>query len=1162
MWKPILSAIAIGAIGSLTAMADTELTRGIGIYPGRASEDAAPRMVPDSRHRNVALHRAVTHSSTIDVNLTGQLVTDGIVSTSEPPRLTVTTNDGPVARKLKEKTLDGNIHTMLTPLGEDAYIEFHWEGMTVPADSLFLRAECVYNPETAKGGYSIQVLGSRDGQKWTVLGEQRGRGLPGEAAEQQASSDPNKWEDRIMLPMRRISTGIQLKDKKEYPYIRIALKMKGAAYWRVYNTELFLGGKPQDALPSSHFASTWMSNGGGEQWLVVDFGAPVDADEIRLYWIYPAAKGCILSSADGETWTPVAEWNGLPSNQTQDIPVKFIGRYLKLLLSEPGAAGAYALSELEVMGQGGLTATVPPRHGMKDNKYYLNGGDWKLWRKGDTHPVQATVPGTALTSYLNIGAIPDTNVGDNMRQVSESYFNSDWIYRTEFDVPAGYEGQKVYINFDGINWKANVKVNGGKAGRIEGAFKRGVFDVTDLLKPTGNVLEVEIEKNAHPGAVKLKDETTTDVNGGILGADNPTFHASIGWDWITSTPGREAGIWNDVYLTSSRGVRVSDPLLRTQLSGKDTLATMTPSVILTNDLGHSVDVTVKGNIGDISFNKKVTLAPGANEVTFTPQEFPQLRERKMRLWWPVGYGEPYLYDASFAVEMDGKVSDALDYKAGVREVTYSDLDTQTRIYVNGRRVTPLGGNWGFSENHLRYRDREYDTAVALHKDQNFNMIRNWVGQIGDREFYEACDRHGVMIWQDFWLANPWDGPDPYEEGMFMANARDYVSRIRRHPSIVLYVGRNEGVPPESLDTALRTLVHTAHPGLDYIPDSADRGVSGHGPYQYTDECKLFEWQSQKLHSERGMPAVPNIESLERMLHPEDMWPIGTAWGQHDFTRKGAQGGETFIQMVEDRFGECKDAEEFARRAQWVNYDGYRAMYESSQQYRMGLLIWMSHPAWPSMVWQTYDYYFESTAAYFGAKKACEPLHIMYNPLKKSIQIVDIAGRESKQYKAKVRILDYKGRELSDYEQEAIVNPDTTVDVMAIEDPKNVKVWYLDLALLEGDKVVSRNFYVRSREPRDMRVLTELPEAEVEVSQNFELHGDTWYGTVTLTNRSDEPALMTRLNLVGSDGQQILPVFYSDNYLPLMPEETRTVTVTCRTEDARGLKPHIEISTKL
>ncbi|MBR3726367.1 MAG: beta-glycosidase, partial [Prevotella sp.] len=606
--------------------------------------------------------------------------------------------------------------------------------------------------------------------------------------------------------------------------------------------------------------------------------------------------------------------------------------------------------------------------------------------------------------------------------------------RRVFQVPQEMRGQRVFLNFDGINWKADVWLNGQKIDRIEGAFMRGKTDVTRYLNEGVNVLAVEIEKCANPGGAKLKNEQTTDFNGGVLGADNPTFHATVGWDWISTIRGRDIGIWNDVYLTATpNDVTLSDPVVSSKvgINGADTTATISPAVVVKNNAEKPLTGVLKGWIGDITFEKTVSLA--ANEerqIDFDAADFPQLREQKLKLWWPNGYGEPHLYDAGFSFstplqevnenlpslsgEGQGERHSVLNYKAGIREMTYAEVDTRLQIFINGQRFVPLGGNWGFSENNLCYRGREYDAAVRYHREMNLNTIRNWVGQTGDREFYEACDRHGIMVWQDFWLANPVDGPNPDDEKMFLQNARDYVLRIRQHPSIMLYCGRNEGYPPKTIDDGLRQLVSeltgstptTHHPSpLLYISSSADDGVSGHGPYWAIPAREYFERQTGKLHTERGMPNIMTYEGLSRTLRPEHLWPQNEYWGQHDFTQQGAQRGASFNSLISKGFGEPKDACEFTTLAQWQNYDGYRAMYESTNHDRQGLLIWMSHPTWPSMVWQTYDYYFEPTAAYFGVKKACEPLHVQWNTLTDSVEIVNRTAAEQRNLVVEVRLFN-------------------------------------------------------------------------------------------------------------------------------------------------------------
>ena len=503
------------------------------------------------------------------------------------------------------------------------------------------------------------------------------------------------------------------------------------------------------------------------------------------------------------------------------------------------------------------------------------------------------------------------------------------------------------------------------------------------------------------------------------------------------------------------------------------------------------------------------------------------------------------------------MSDELTFKAGIREMGYRDVDTRLTMYVNGKRFVPLGGNWGFSESNLNYRGREYDIAVKYHRDMNYNMIRNWVGQTGDGEFYEACDRYGIMVWQDFWLANPADGPDPMDEGMFLKNAKDYVYRIRKHPSIGLYCGRNEGYPPETIDRALRQFVQTSHPGLCYVSSSADDGISGHGPYRALPAKEYFEKQTGKLHSERGMPNVMTFEGLYRTLSPAALWPQNAQWGQHDYTLQGAQQGDSFNKIIEKAFGKVENAKQFTALAQWVNYEGYRAMYESGSKERLGLLIWMSHSCWPSMTWQTYDYYFEPTAAFFGVKKACEPLHIQWNASTRNMEVVNLNRVVSGTLKAQCEVLDIHGKRLSYHEMALQSKPDTTVVCTKIEEPDMPgTVYFLKMKLVDdNNQVLSNNFYVCSTDEGNLQELRRLP--MVTLTTHVKWEGTQ--ATVVLKNESDTPAMMNRINLKGNDALQILPVDYSDNYFHLMPGEQKTVTVKWKKEDTRGCEPMLEIS---
>ena len=304
----------------------------------------------------------------------------------------------------------------------------------------------------------------------------------------------------------------------------------------------------------------------------------------------------------------------------------------------------------------------------------------------------------------------------------------------------------------------------------------------------------------------------------------------------------------------------------------------------------------------------------------------------------------------------------------------------------------------------------------------------------------------------------------------------------------------------------------------------------------------FSDQSGKLHSERGMPNVPVYESLCKMMPAEDMWPIGEMWGKHDFTRDGAQKATSYISLLAEAFGECNSAEEFCTLGQWLNYEGYRAMFESANAAgRMGLLLWMSHSCWPSAAWCTYDYYYQPGAAFFACKKACEPLHIQYNPISSSVEVVNICRGNLPSLTAELGIYDYKGALLG--RQTATVDSpdDSTVSCLRVDFPDGTESYLLKLRLLSEDgEVLSDNFYMLPRV---------TPCRPAGLSHEMKISGNS--ATVTVRNSDDVPALLVRLSATDRKGGEILPIEYSDNWFSLLPGEEKTVQISWEKSGFRG-----------
>ncbi len=1180
---------------AIMALAEQKYTRGVGIYPGNPEEDFAPVLVPDqTTYRNLALHRPAYQSSSYDYNLTAQLLTDGIKESVLPRWISTTLSTSGIAKKNeREFLLDHNTTSNINLGGPNGWVQFELSGGEAPLEidriDLEGRIRTTAQPGTPKpapssapseapqgrvGVWNCTVLGY-DGQAWKVLGQATGDIPPTPA--------PPPGSFPFFGP-----AGALLKPSVSFPsshsrIYRVTLDSTFNGPWILNDVMFFKGNQPVEIGGPYHFSSSWMSEDTGEEWVYVDLGSRCTFDCIALYWIRRAAEAVIQVSDDAANWKDLMM---LPSGAglTDDLKLQrpAQGRYMRVLMKQPEVPEKYILSEIEVYGRGGLvpkpgTKSAPPVRA--DGGLNLDASTWRLQRDSlvtsdgsalsrpgfnDADWILATVPATVLSSYWNIGSLADPNYGANQLLISDSFFYADFWYRTEFLAPNSFSGRRIWLNFDGINWKAEVFLNGEKLGRIEGGFMRGRFDVTNQVRlKEKNALAVRIVKNATPGSAKQKTLETAGLNGGALGADNPTYHASIGWDWIPTVRGRNIGIWNDVYLTTSGPVTIENPFIKTTLPLPDTTqADVRIEVSLNNRDPNHVSGTLRGRFGEIAFEQAVALEPASSKtVVLDPSTNPVLRLRNPMLWWPAGYGDQNLYDVELKFDIAGKTSDVKSLRAGVRQFTYSEEGGALRIWINGRRFVGRGGNWGFPETNLRYRGREYDIAVGYHRDMNFTMIRNWVGQTGDEEFYQACDRHGIVVWQDFWLANPVDGPDPDDSDLFLANARDFVLRIRNHPSVGLYCGRNEGNPPKPIDDGIRRILSEVHPGLHYISNSAWGVVSGGGPYAAQTPKYYFKNRATpKLHSELGMPNIVTIDSLRQMMRESALWPPDLDWGLHDFNLASAQRLSGFSSMIDKSYGGADNAEEWVTLAQFINYEGYRGIFEAQSKNRMGILLWMSHPCWPSFVWQTYDYYFDPTAGYFGSKKGSEPLHIQWNSAAETVEVVNYNAGHVPDLTARVELLNIDGS--LQWEKSAPV--DSTEDSVAapitMEYPAGLSpVHFIRLKLMRGSVIVSENFYWRGTEENNYQALRSLPKVKVEAVTRVERQGSRWALKTDLNNASAHPALMVRLKAVRSNsGDRILPAFYSDNFVSLMPGERRTIQTQIEDADTRGESPRIVV----
>jgi beta-mannosidase len=781
-----------------------------------------------------------------------------------------------------------------------------------------------------------------------------------------------------------------------------------------------------------------------------------------------------------------------------------------------------------------------------------------------------------LTTLVNNGVYSEPLYGENMRAIPESLNKTSYWYRTSWVVPKSHKGLHTWLHFGGVNYSAEIWVNGHRAGSMKGAFIRGDFDVSSFVKPGRTaVIAVLISPQPHPG---VPHEHTVALgvgkNGGETAIDGPTFLSTIGWDWLPAVRDRDTGIWLPVTADATGPVIVKDPFITSELSASHDVAELHVSATLQNLSAKPVSGSITGVIQsqdaaspEITFQKPVTIEPNASSsISLDPKSTPELVVRNPKLWWPNGYGPQNLYTLTLRFNIDGKSSDVQVRNFGVRKIEYQVPDSENlTISVNGVRIMVRGGNWGLDEGMKRISRERLDAQFHLHALASMNMIRNWVGQSTSPDFYDVADKYGILLWDEFFQPNPNDGPDPADIDTYLANATDKVMRYRNHPSIAVWCARNEGYPPKALDDQLQELMARLDPTRLYQSNSANgRGVSSHGPY-YWRSPRFFYALNESFKTETGSVSIPTIESIQGMMPEKDWETINDDWAQHDMAA-GAQRGNEFPKTLAERYGHIRNLADFVRKGQLATYEAFRAMYEgrNAEMFRAttGVITWMSNPAQPSFVWQIYHYDLEPNAALYAVKKAAESVHVQLNEALRGIEIVNNRPTPLNDLKVTVLIYAFNGK-LNSHKTYSVARVPASTTMKAAQIEVNTRIsplYFVKLDLTDsGGNLLSTNFYWQHVAQDQFDGLMDLPTVTLDAEATAHTEGANTILAVTLRNSSSNVALLSHLQLhQKKSGRRVLPVFYSDNYISLVPGESRSLTIEAPTKAFNGDEPLIEV----
>jgi exo-1,4-beta-D-glucosaminidase len=804
---------------------------------------------------------------------------------------------------------------------------------------------------------------------------------------------------------------------------------------------------------------------------------------------------------------------------------------------------------------------------------------------------KATAPSTVVGALVQNGTFKDPFFGMNLRSLPgmtypiganfvhtamdpSSPYAVPWWYRTSFKVPAAMRGKHVTLQFDGINYRANIWLNGKRladSSQIAGTYRRYELDVGGALSTSGsNVLAIEVWAPTPP------DLQTTWV------------------DWNPSPPDKDMGLWQPVWLAATGSVKIRYP----QVVSRVDTATLKSADLdvyapVQNVSSQTVTGTVRGRIGAISFSRNITLAPGDSAIVhFGADSFPQLHIANPKLWWPAvlaEFGKPVLQNLDVEFVENGKVSDQAHVRFGIRQVTSEMTPNGATLFrVNGKRIVVRGGGWA-PDMFFRPQPGRQSDQLAYALDMHLNTMR-LEGNYEDDGFWQRTDSLGVLVmtgWVCCEAFEEWPKWGPEQHAIAGASLRSQIERLRAHPSALVWLNGSDNPPPADVEQMYLdiereqrwpnpTLSSASAKPAQY---SGASGVKMTGPYDWVPPSY---WLQDATHgggwgyNTETSPgaAVPPIESIRRMMPARDVkWPLDSLWLFHAAGGQFTHLLDRFNTALSTRFGAPTSAEDYTKTSQLMTYEGERAMFEAYRRNKYtstGVIQWMFNNAWPSIYWHLFDWYLRPAGGYFGAKKANEPVHVLYSYDDHSVAIVNARHVAVHGAHLHTRLMAVDGTVLANHDALLDIPADSSIKLFALEDPAGVHgAYFADLRLTTAaDSVLSTNLYWLSTTPdvladtstwymtpvksfADFTALKTMPAGKVRASVRFTRSGANGEARVRLTNPGKTLAFFVRLQVTGSNGDEALPVFWQDNYISLLPGETRVVTARWRNSDIHG-----------
>ncbi|WP_225561598.1 sugar-binding domain-containing protein [Rhodanobacter sp. DHB23] len=866
-----------------------------------------------------------------------------------------------------------------------------------------------------------------------------------------------------------------------------------------------------------------------------------------------------------------------------------------LMLAAPLACAQTAYAPTRADGDAGSITTIGHWQ-IQDSAKAQQGGD-EISASGYStkgwYPVSGRA--TVMAGLLENDVYKDVFHSDNLRAVevpdsSGDLFVTPWWYRSGFTLTRSAQGMHTLLRTNGMIASADLWVNGHLVAdhvAIAGAYPVNEFDVTRWVHAGENTVALRV----HPA--------------------DPRMALTTSWvDWNPTPPDNNMGPWRGVDIVQAGPVELRWPQVGSSLSPDLSHADLGVQVEARNLDKVAHDATITGTVAGVPLQQTIHLAPGQTlVVAFSPKTTPGLALDHPRIWWPVGMGAHPLYQLDMTAAVDGATSDKAGTTFGIRSVS-SSLTKQgyRQFFVNGKPLLIRGAGWA-PDMFLRDDPARMEAEFGYVRNLGLNTIRS-EGKLEDQRFYELADRDGILIlagWEccDKWESAAKTGGEPWNAADEKVAADSMASEarlLRNHPSVIGFLIGSDNAPPPAIAKMYADTLRAADWPLPIVSAASDQataetgpsGMKMAGPYDWIPPAY---WYADKLGGAFGFDSevsagatIPRLEDLQRMLSPQEQEAL---WKYPELRQYHASAAWSpfavltpFDNALAHRYGAPTDLADYAAKAQLDNYDNVRAEFEAFNAHMdaanpsTGVIYWMLNNAWPSLHWHLYDWYMNPAGAYFGAKKANEPLHIQYSYDANAIVLVNHTLDDAHGLQANIRVRNLDGSVRYEKHLQGIaLAGNHTQQVATLPTLAGLSPTYfveLDLSASDG-KPVSRNVYWLSTRAdvldwaksnwyltpltqyADLTALKSLPTATSEAHATTRREGNEDVTTVTLTvpASSRAVALFQHVSIRrGAHGDLALPIVWNDNDVTLWPGES--IVLVAHYASQGGAAPVVEV----